>query len=713
MTWTLTSLAAPFALVATCLARSCAAGYDGPLCHTCEVDWDRPAGEQRCVPCTDHRYRVTAVIIISLGVILFFVPVLSAAMVRRRKRRCRRSAGALTVELIQHDSELTRLRKLTTHALEQYGDSDPRTIEIRSRLLQADRVARHRNPAVNVETSSASSSSKRLGYASKSLRAFYQPARILISFVQVIGEIGPVLNFEFPQAIRDAMSMLIPFAMNLRSLILLDCISHMSYYTIWTLQVFGLPSVLAAAVFAKYFLHTRKQTTDTSNALRELYNDLFVVVFLVYPSVCNHAFKMFDCRCLSAELCVLRANYEMLCYTSKHKLYKVVAFVVMVVFSFGVPVGVVVLMMRRLREYTTADKIDRFVARHVATELQTDDTSAMDAIRDVMMGRQYSFFVNAYKPRYYFWEGYDMVRKLLLVGMLTLAGQGSTAQLFVGICISICSFAAQIRCQPYKHAEDNWFKTAIEMQILLTMIVALVLKNIAGLAPDEVLLSRDFYDEFLTCAFIVLVPVCFVLTLLRKKWLLRHVLQYSETADDPVTSARQHALQMLQLGISSDADVELLSTFFDRVRASADRDFHAFISYRVAHDAEAARELYNRLSTLEIEETGQRLRVFLDQVCLEDGQRWDIGFASALSAVVFVPLVSVRCLQGMATLTPEQDRCDNVLLEWCVALELHQRGCIKAILPMLIGEPEFFVEAESALGPSMQGLPQHMSDATM
>jgi hypothetical protein len=30
--------------------------------------------------------------------------------------------------------------------------------------------------------------------------------------------------------------------------------------------------------------------------------------------------------------------------------------------------------------------------------------NAADAIRDVTTGREYSFLVNAYKPRYYYWE---------------------------------------------------------------------------------------------------------------------------------------------------------------------------------------------------------------------------------------------------------------------------------------------------------------------
>ena len=61
-------------------------------------------------------------------------------------------------------------------------------------------------------------------------------------------------------------------------------------------------------------------------------------------------------------------------------------------------------MVRRMRDYAGASGSERFVARRVADELKLADRVATDAIRDVTTGREYSFLVNAYKPRYYYWE---------------------------------------------------------------------------------------------------------------------------------------------------------------------------------------------------------------------------------------------------------------------------------------------------------------------
>ena len=128
-------------------------------------------------------------------------------------------------------------------------------------------------------------------------------------------------------------------------------------------------------------------------------------------------------------------------------------------------------------------------------------------------------------------------------------------------------------------------------------------------------------------------------------------------------------------------------------------------------DRDLARRLYDSLSALTIEETGQKLRVYLDQTRLEDGQRWDSGFMEGLSrSWVFVPIVSMGSVQPMMGLADGEDWCDNVLLEWAAALELHQRGIVKAVLPVIQGS--FFSDAQAAFG-GLSGLPAHASAATM
>jgi uncharacterized membrane protein YgcG len=79
---------------------------------------------------------------------------------------------------------------------------------------------------------------------------------------------------------------------------------------------------------------------------------------------------------------------------------------------------------------------------------------------------------------------------------------------------------------------------------------------------------------------------------------------------------------------------------------------------------------------------------------------------------VFVPIVSSGCMQPMMGLSEAEDWCDNVLLEWTAALELHQRGTVKAVLPLLAGQGSFFDDAQAAFG-GVSALPVHASATTM
>jgi hypothetical protein len=66
----------------------------------------------------------------------------------------------------------------------------------------------------------------------------------------------------------------------------------------------------------------------------------------------------------------------------------------------------------------------------------------------------------------------------------------------------------------------------------------------------------------------------------------------------------------------------------------------------------------------------------------------------------------------MVNLGRQEDWSDYMLVEWAAALELHQRGRVKAVLPLLVGETDFWSEAHAAFG-GIQALPTQVSSATV
>ena len=114
-------------------------------------------------------------------------------------------------------------------------------------------------------------------------------------------------------------------------------------------------------------------------------------------------------------------------------------------------------------------------------------------------------------------------------------------------------------------------------------------------------------------------------------------------------------------------------------------EYDVFLSYRVSTDAAHANLLYTAL-------TQRGVKVWLDSKCLEPGKNWEIGFCEGLfKCSYFVCLVSREGMNNTkvdslnwATLRANSP-CDNVVLEWSLALELHLREYLKGIFPVFIG----------------------------
>ena len=188
---------------------------------------------------------------------------------------------------------------------------------------------------------------------------------------------------------------------------------------------------------------------------------------------------------------------------------------------------------------------------------------------------------------------------------------------------------------------------------------------------------------------------------------------------------------------------------------------HIFISYRAASDRDSARELYEAAVSLSRESAysipagarGRRCpavaaaksapsnecKIFLDQFSLLDGRDWEAGFVLGLAhSIVIVPLLSwgpgdKGSVGQMVELQDEQDREDNVLMEFILALALkrHDHGSVQAIYPVLVGmrqqdgsfaefpfaelrrlpdKPSVATNARAAKIMAMLGLPQTIID---
>ena len=151
-------------------------------------------------------------------------------------------------------------------------------------------------------------------------------------------------------------------------------------------------------------------------------------------------------------------------------------------------------------------------------------------------------------------------------------------------------------------------------------------------------------------------------------------------------SARYLASQLLSANPSlrPSAETVLAHPFFTgrQVGRMAGQEalFDVFLSYRVDSDASLARTLFDKLSA-------RHVRVWLDVKCLKDGVGWEEGFCNGLvQSRCLLPILSKKAIKARFEALTEDSACDNVLLEYRLAGELHQRGMIERIFPLFVGE---------------------------
>eukprot|EP01043_Picozoa_sp_COSAG02_P036680 COSAG02_NODE_2703_length_8201_cov_9.957294_4_plen_1333_part_00 len=350
------------------------------------------------------------------------------------------------------------------------------------------------------------------------LRSTWQPVRILITYTQIVGELGDVLDFSAPAKFRKLVATLYGWLSGMDVLSSAKCLGVDSFHARWRLQVVVIPlMMLTVPIFIFVFRRVVGQSQGTAAAA--LTSQLFFVVFYCYPRVCNYSFSCFIARTVAPDVSVLVSDDRQLLEDEDHLIYKTASLVVIVLFAFGVPIVTAVLLFKAHRRLQPVNVAVRARVSQ-AFEIGLDEAEA--AVHDITVGSSYGFLTAAFKPAYFLGESLDMLRKLFLVGLILYFERGSVAQIMIAQCAALAFLCMQLRYFPYKIDYDNRMKAATELHICLVIAVALAFHTdldsqlgatFGSNRPNGLILfERDLerrkvaYDMLLVSTFIVCVP---------------------------------------------------------------------------------------------------------------------------------------------------------------------------------------------------------------
>ena len=381
---------------------NCSKGHTGVLCGECATGYGRKHGNE-CELCSEAlQPTAIAQLVVALGIAAVFTGSIMIALSYYVEGNVRENA---VWEQLSTANEASGGAEVTfSNPLDDLKTTAP--------AAPADTV-KSKPPSESADLGGSAAlfmTSKRL--LVKLVNTTLQPVKIMISYFQVVTQLGNVLHFEFPDMLDGLMRAFKWLVAGIQGVMATECIPGFGgYYESWVLEVFILPLCLFGGVAAYYL--SRRATVGAKAAKASARSEAFFILFLIYPSVTSKLFLLIKCRALSEDLSVLTSDYGQPCENAQHTAYRNLAVVLIVGFAFGVPLLLMGAMIKtRASERAEFSTVEfEVVIQRVARQLKETDLDAVRAaVIDISQGKIYGNLISAFRPGWFMWEGVDMLR---------------------------------------------------------------------------------------------------------------------------------------------------------------------------------------------------------------------------------------------------------------------------------------------------------------
>eukprot|EP01051_Picozoa_sp_SAG22_P004150 SAG22_NODE_215_length_14950_cov_4.960676_1_plen_689_part_10 len=225
----------------------CVVGHTGLLCAECVAGYG--LDRDRCIACSGANSSPYAAGVALIGSVCLVLGLIYLwTRYKKDQRRPERSTGISVDEMSEHLTA-NPLQPSPQHS--SFSNSTTESFGSRRELALAQTAQRSTDLFIL-------------------LRIMYQPVRIIVGYIQVVTQFGPVLDLEFPRYIRTLIHALKPFMIDLQSILQLDCLSAgaLSYYSIWIARVFVIPALMLGMVGLQYCYERRRVGHSTPNQLK-------------------------------------------------------------------------------------------------------------------------------------------------------------------------------------------------------------------------------------------------------------------------------------------------------------------------------------------------------------------------------------------------------------------------------------------------------------
>lgn len=321
--------------------------------------------------------------------------------------------------------------------------------------------------------------------------------KVLFTTYQIVGTFTWTLGTVFPLLFTEVASYLLFLNVDFTDAIPSFACLYGSDYFIELCFVTGFPVLLVILIII-YWTVARQITAD-ENTRRKIYTrsiqGIILVTFLVFTPVSSKIFRALrDCVEFEDIGSYMPEDYTVVCGSTEYENVRAVAWTAVAVYGFGTFGFYLVLLCRNRRDIQRqCELVDLGDKRTLQAEEE------LEALNTKL--QSVSFLFKSYC--YWWWELVELVRKVVLGGVIALIEPGSVEQSIVLMLLALGSTVLYHQFLPFRH--ENRLGLVASYTVFFAAFASLLLK-----VREDFLVSKVF-DVLLLL--IVLSPIFFALIL--------------------------------------------------------------------------------------------------------------------------------------------------------------------------------------------------------
>jgi len=343
--------------------------------------------------------------------------------------------------------------------------------------------------------------------------------RIIITFVQMLHGVGITFAVPYPPTYATVLNFASSVVqLDLPTAMPLGCMMSVDFTTRLVLRTL-LPLIAMLLLFVSGRVVNRFGYGHLGGLLSASW---FYILFLVYPSCSSAAFQTFICDTLESGKEKLRVDYSVTCWEDEHLRAVAYALVMVVIYPLGTPLLYSSLLyanheqlerIRRveLRAMAEDTKLDQHrlstSAHHWDVHKEATDGSMMHSWTADSDVPQEAVDVNmiatieankaareeaeklrgelspimqeltdGYEMRCYWFESFECVRKIMLVGLPVFLPMGSPEQLVIGLLLCFTSSMVYSAFAPFLDVTDDRVASSCNVCLFFALVSSIVLK---------------------------------------------------------------------------------------------------------------------------------------------------------------------------------------------------------------------------------------------